>query len=184
MAMAKKRVIGIGKFVQRNNMLKKIGLDTDNCVSWIENEKLTRGYKPRISTRRNFLYANYIVFSEFVHVLSSKNPPVNIREIINFLKRNHIFPIKKKDVDPTKVEDTFNRLKIERRKNNWPAGENDLKIISIYHAAGIDCISSNNIKHFKEPCDYLKISLDFPPIIQQGSRQDVTRMLRDLYRNH
>ena len=74
--------------------------------------------------------------------------------------------------------------KAECKKNNWSAGESDLRVISVYYNAGIDCISTNNLRHFKDPCYYLKISLDFPPIIQPYSKQDVNRMLRNLYKNH
>ncbi|HLD54989.1 MAG TPA: hypothetical protein VJB35_01890 [Candidatus Nanoarchaeia archaeon] len=182
--MAKTKGIEVGKFVQRNNMLKKIGLDTDNCISWIENEKLSPGYKPRIAKRRNFLYTNYVVFSELMHLISNKDLTIKSEEVIGFLKRNHIRPIKKKDVDKIKVEETFNKLKAECKKNNWSAGESDLRVISVYYNAGIDCISTNNLRHFKDPCYYLKISLDFPPIIQPYSKQDVNRMLRNLYKNH
>ena len=180
----KKRVFGVGKFVYRNGIIKKIGLDTSTCFSWIENEIIISGYKPRISKRKNFLYTNYVVFSELMHLLSNKNMNIRKEEVIGFLKRNHIFPIKKKDVDQIKVEETLNKLKNEGRKNNWSAGENDLRIISVYHCAGINCISTNNQKHFKEPCDSLNISLDSPQVTQIGSGQDVKRMLRDLYRNH
>jgi hypothetical protein len=170
--MKKSKWIGIEKFIKRNKMLKKIGIDTDNCLSWIENEKLTPGYRPSISKRKNFLCANYVVFSELMHLLSKKDSNVTKLEVISFLRKNHIFPIKKKDVNQTKVENTLNNLKIERKKNGWSAGDTDLKIISVYDAAGIDCISTDNLKHFKDPCNYLGISLDFPPIIQPGSRQD------------
>src|SRR3989339_64302 len=108
--MAKTKGIEVGKFVQRNNMLKKIGLDTDNCISWIENEKLSPGYKPRIAKRRNFLYTNYVVFSELMHLISNKDLTIKSEEVIGFLKRNHIRPIKKKDVDKIKVEETFNKF--------------------------------------------------------------------------
>lgn len=182
----KKKLMGIGRFVQRNRILRKIGLDTDNCFSWIENEKLTWYYKPNIVKRENFLHINYVVFSELMHLLHKKYPDKNInpKEVFNFLRRNKINPIRKKDVNPINVEETFNRLKTESKNNKWSSGENDLKIISIYHVAGMDCISTNNLKDFQKPCNYLGISLDFPPIIQPGSSQDVNRMLRNLYKNN
>jgi hypothetical protein len=174
----------IGKFVQRNKIIKKIGIDTDNCFSWMEKEKLTRNYKPAISRRENLIHANYIVFGELMNLILQKNPNTKVKEVFSFLRRNHIYPIKKRDVDSIEVEKVFNNLKNERKKKNWTAGDNDLKIISVYYCAGIDCISTNNLKHFKEPCDYLKINIDFPPIIEPGTIPDVSRMLRDLYRNH
>ena len=177
-------MIRIGKFVKRDRILKKIGLDTDNCVSWIENEKLTHRYRPRIARRRNFLYTNYVVFSELMNLLEGKRIDAKKEEVIKFLHRNHIQPIRKKDVDQIKVEEILDKLKKEAKKKNWLAGENDLRIISVYYTAGIDCISTNNRKHFKEPCDYLKISVDFPPIPQPGSIQDINKMLKDLYKNH
>jgi len=181
-----KRFTSIGKIVERNRILRKIGLDTDNCFSWIENEKMTWNYKPNIAKRENFLHVNYVVFSELINLLSKKYPDkdINLKEVFNFLRRNKIRPIKKKDVDSIRVEEIFNRLKIESKNNKWYSGENDLKIISVYYIAGMDCISTNNLKDFKKPCNYLGISLDFPPIIQPGSRQDVSRMLRDLYKNN
>jgi len=161
-------------------------LDTDNCFSWIENENLTWNYKPKIAKKGNFLHINYVVFSELMNLLSQKYPnkDINPKEVFNFLRRNKIKPIKKKDVDLIKVEEIFNKLKTESKNNKWFSGENDLKIISVYYVTGMDCISTNNIKDFQKPCNYLGISLDFPPIIQPGSRQDVNRMLRDLYKNH
>jgi len=181
----RKKFVGIGRFVERNRVLKKIGLDTDNCFSWIENEKLTWNYKPNIARRENLLHVNYIVFSELMNLLYKKHSDKDVdpKEVIGFLRRNNIRPIRKKDVDPLKVEETFNRLNVESKNNKWSSGESDLKIISVYYAAGIDCISTNNIKDFQNPCNYLGISLDFPPIIQPGSRQDVNRMLRNLYKN-
>lgn len=177
-------MIQIGKFVQRKRVIKRIGIDTDNCFSWMDNEKSIPKYKPRIAQRRNFLYTNYVVLSELMNLLSNKNPNVNREEVIKFLNRNHISPIRRDDVNETEVEETLNKLKIERKNKNWLAGDNDLKIISVYHCAKIDCISTNNLKHFREPCDYLGMDIDFPKIIQIGSRQDVNRMLRNLYRNH
>ena len=184
--MKRKKLIGIGRTILRNKIIRKVGLDTDNCFSWIENEKLTWNYKPRIAKRGNLLHVNYVVFSELMNLLSQKYPDKNInpKNVFNFLKRNRIKPIKKKDVDLIKFEEIFNKLKIESKNNKWSSGENDLKIISVYYVAGIDCISTNNIKDFQKPCDYLGIPLDFPPIIQPGSRQDVNRMLRDLYKNY
>lgn len=180
--MGKKKIISVGRFVKRNKPLRKIGIDTDNCFSWMKQEKETWDYKPRIAKRNNFLHANYIVFSELIHLLSKKNPNIelNKKKVFQFLKRNKIRPIKKKDVNQDKVNETLEILKQERAKSKWPSGDNDLKIISIYFVAGIDSISTNNKKDFEKPCDYLGIGIDLPSIIEPFSRQDVNRMLKDL----
>jgi hypothetical protein len=174
------------KFVKRNKIIRKIGLDTDNYFSWIQNEKETWDYKPKIAKRENFLHLNYVVFSELISLLSESNPnlKVNKKEIFDFLKRNKIKPIKKKDVDEDKVNETLNLLKYEKKKRKWKAGENDLKIIAIYFSAGIPCISTNNLQDFKDPCNYLDIDLDVPVIIEPGSGQDVNRMLKNLSKNN
>ena len=186
MGKKKRKLINIGRFVTRNKIIRKVGLDTDNSFSWMENEKLTWNYKPRISKKENFLHMNYVVFSELMNLLFRKCPSekVNPKEIFKFLKRNKIRPIKKKDVDPVKVKEIFDELEIKKKINNWRAGKNDLKIISVYYASGIDCISTNNKKDFQDPCNYLNIDLDVPTIIEQGSMQDTNRMLRNLYKNY
>ncbi len=181
----KKKVIHMERVVARNKILRKIGLDTDNSFSWMENEKGTWGYRPRIAKRGNFLHTNYIVFSELLNLLSKKNPDkeLNKREIFNFLRRNRIKPIKKKDVNQAKVNALFDKLKTERKDNNWKAGDNDLRIISVYCIAGINCISTNNRRDFQDPCNYLNIDLDVPTIIEPGSEQEVNKMLRNFSKN-
>lgn len=183
MGKKEKKIFSFGRIVQRNKIVRKVGLDTDNSFSWMENEKLTWNYKPAIVREGNFLYVNYIVFSELLNVIRKRYPnqKVDYMAVLKFLRRNRIRPIKKKDVDTNRVNETFNLLKNEREKNKWPAEDNDLKIISVYYVAGIDCMSTNNVRHFQGPCNFLGINLDFPPIIEPGSGQDVKRMLRDLY---
>lgn len=167
-----------------NRISKKIGIDTDNCFSWLENEKYTLNYKPKLVRRGNFLHTNYIVFSELIHLLESKNPnlELNKKKVLDFLHKNNIKPIKKKEVDQGKVEKILAELLEQKKKNKWSAGTNDLRIIVVYYIAGMDSISTNNLEDFKEPCKYLNLRLDKIPIIEPGSYQDVNRMLRDIYR--
>ena len=184
MGKKKRKLIRVGRFVTRNKIIRKVGLDTDNSFSWMENEKLTWNYKPRISKKENFLHMNYVVFSELMNLLSRKYPngKINPKEIFKFLRRNKIKPIKKKDVNPVKIKEIFDKLKIEKKTNDWRAGENDLRIISVYCASGIDCISKNNRKDFQDPCNYLNIDLDVPTIIEPGSMQDTNRMLKNYFK--
>ncbi len=183
MPKKRRKLIGLGRAVVRNKIIKKIGLDTDNSFSWMENEKLTWDYKPSVVRKNNVLYSNYVVFSELINLLSRKNPNVqfNKKKIFKFLRKNGINLLKKKEVDPDKVNETFKMLSEERERNKWPSGDNDLRIIAIYHVAGISCISTNNFKDFQGPCKFLNIDLEIPSIIEPGSRQDVAKMWRNIY---
>ncbi len=180
----KRKMISIGRISFRNKIIRKIGLDTDNSFSWMKNEKLTWNYKPSILSKGNFLYVSYIVFSELIGLLQKENPDkeINKKKVFKFLRKNKIKPIRKKEVDQNKVKEIFEILKNERSKNKWSAGDNDLRIISVYSGAGMDCISTNNLKDFREPCRFLNIDLDIPTIIEPGSMQDINRMWKNLYR--
>ena len=57
----KEKIIGFERFVVRNRPIKKVGLDTDNCLAWIENEKYIPNYKPKIAKRGDLLYINFKV---------------------------------------------------------------------------------------------------------------------------
>jgi len=175
-----RKIIGFGKFVVRNKPVRKVGLDTDNCLAWIENEKYLPNYKPKIAKRGDLLYINFKVFGELMGLLTETYVNDNERrsKIFSFLKRNGILKIKKTDVNNLKVQETFENL-----KKKFKGRDNDLIIISIYHTAGINCISTNNIKDFKEPCYYLNISLDDKPVVEIGSIKDVNIMLRQINRN-
>jgi hypothetical protein len=179
----KRKIISIERISLRNKIIRKIGLDTDNSFSWMEHEKLTWNYKPAIVKKGNILHANYIIFSELIGLLSRENPDkeINKKKVITFLKKNRIKPIRKKEVDQGKVNEVLEKLKKERDKNSWSAGDNDLRIISVYSVTGMDCISTNNLKDFREPCRFLNIDLDLPSIIEPGSMQDINRMWRNLY---
>lgn len=119
-------------------------------------------------------------------LLSQHYPNIDDRKdvIFDFLRRNRILGIKPQDVNQQKVQEMFNELKILRQQNKWTAGDNDLEIISINYVAGMDCISTNNTRDFIPPCNHLQLPLEFPPIIQIGSRQDVDRMLKSISKNH
>ena len=180
----KRKIFGIGRFVKRNKPIKKVGIDSDNCLSWMENKKQNRNYKPKIALRGNLLYINYEVFGELMGLLKDEysDEQERVKNIFSFLRRNKIGLIKKKEINLEEVDKIYFQLK-EMRKNfkNKP-GDSDLKIISIFYVAGMDAISTNNIKDFIESCDYLNISLEYPPIIEIGSTQDVMEMLRKLPR--
>lgn len=50
-----KKTFSIRRFSVRNKPVNKVGLDTDNCFSWIENEKSIQSYKPAIAKRGNII---------------------------------------------------------------------------------------------------------------------------------
>ncbi len=43
----------------------------------------------------------------------------------------------------------------------------------------MDCIFSDNYKHFEGPCSFLKIPYERPFEVEIGSEQDVRKMLKD-----
>jgi len=110
--MKKGKVLSIGKFTIRNRPVRKVGLDTDNCFSWMENEKEIWNYKPKIAKRGNLLYINYVVFGELMSLLAKKYPNKIERKnnIFKFLKRNKILGIKPKDVNESSINQIFTQL--------------------------------------------------------------------------
>lgn len=179
---SKIKVISFGRLFAGNKIRRKVGLDTDICFAWMENEEETFNYKPEIAKKMNMLYINYKVFGELMGLLSSKYPFEKERKevIFSFLRRNNIEIIKYNNLNQLEVKRIFDRLKNESQKFKKVAGNSDYWIISIYYVAGIDTISTNNVRDFIEPCNYLNIPLEYPPIIEPGSRQDIIRMLKNI----
>ncbi len=180
----KRKLIGIGRVFVGNKIRRKVGLDTDICLAWMENEKETFNYKPEIAKKGNILYINYKVFGELMGLLSEKYSSEEERRkvIFSFLGRNKIGIIKYNDLNQLEAKKLFDELKSKCNTFKRVASNNDYWIISIYLTAGMDTISTNNTRDFEEPCIYLKIPLEYPPIIEPGSRQDVRRMLRNIPR--
>jgi len=179
----KKKLIHIGRVVIGNKIIKKIGLDTDICLNWING--VYSDHQPNIINKNNKLFISYKVFGEIIgNLIGDKNANQKMLDdirtkIFKFMKEKRISLIKKSYINQNEVNNLFFDLKDQNFKET--PGNSDLRIISIYKIAGMNCIFSNNKKHFEEPCDYVKIHFERPFMIKKGSMQEVNRMLRDLY---
>ena len=148
-------IVGFGKFVVRNKLLRKVGIDTNLVLPWIQNEDYSGKYKPN----------------------ENKNPQEIRKRIFRFLRENKIILLKKKAINLNKLEEVCNKLK-NRFKN---IKESDLLITAIFHCFNVDCIFSADEEHFREPCKFLGINYEKHIEIEIGSEQDVKRMLKDFY---
>ena len=173
-------IVTFSKSIKRYAPLRKVGLDTDICLCWMDEENYT-DYQPKIC-KGSTLFINYKVFSELMGLKRSsfKTEDDTRKEIFDFLRRHKITLLKKSEIDNIKVQQSYEELK--RQNFKGMPGNEDLEIIAIFKAAGIDCIFSNNARHFEEPCNYLKISFERPFMIKVGSNIDVNNMLKRLYR--
>lgn len=178
-------VIKIERVVKRLKPINKVGLDTDICICWMDSESYSN-YQPNITKRGNVLFMNYQGFNELMWYFSKgdhsqKNKERIKRDIFAFLKRNKITLLKRKESNLRKIDEIYSDLNKNKKNFRGCPGDSDLMVVSIYKSHDIDCIFSNNIKHFEEICEYLNISLEKPFMIETGSMKDVKHMLRDLY---
>lgn len=175
------KILGFGKFVIRNKLIRKVGIDTNLIFSWIQNESYFGKHKPHFCNQKDKLFINYKIFGELMGLLleeeKDKNPEEIRKIIFEFLRRNKIALLKKRTINLDKLKETFSRLK-DNFKN---IKESDLLVISIFYCFDIDCIFSADEKHFEEPCRFLGINYERHFEIEMGSEQDVRRMLKNLY---
>ena len=181
----KNKIIGIGRVVIRNKIIRKIGLDTDICFNWI-NEDYSE-HQPNIVNKQNRLFINYKVFGELIgnQIGDDDVDEEGVNEIRNqifkFMRENRINLLKKSELNQNEINKMFLDLKKQNFRGN--PENSDLRIISIYKIAGMDGVFSNNVKHFEEPCNHLNLHFEKPFMIKVGSLQDVKKMLRELYHN-
>ena len=175
--------MSIGRLVIGNRMFRKIGLDTDICFNWINDDYSE--YQPNIASKQNKLFLNYKVFGELMGKIIGDDDDEKVNEIrkqiFEFMGENKITLLKKSRLSQNDINKLFSDLKKQNFKGN--PGNSDLRIISIYKIAGMNGVFSNNVKHFEEPCKYLNLHFERPFMIKKGSTQDVKKMLRDLYPN-
>src|SRR6056297_2048711 len=148
------KALGFGKIATRKSPVRKIGLDTTICLSWFRNQQIEKNHRPRILKRKDVFYINYIVFAELMYQIikdTGKSKEKVRKEIFNFMKRNKINLLKKKNLTDklSQVENITSQLKNQRKKFKGDPEDSDLKIISIYYVSNMDCIFSSNYKHFK-----------------------------------
>ena len=175
-----KKIIGFGKCVIRNKPIRKVGIDTSIIFPWIQNEKYLGEYRPAFCRNGDKLFVSYKIFGELMGLLieeENKSAEDIKRIIFNFLRRNKISLLKKRDINQNELNTTFFNLK-ERFKE---IKESDLLIISIFYCFNIDCIFSTDEEHFEGPCKFLGINYERHFEIETGSEQDVRKMLRNLY---
>ncbi len=157
--MEEAKVAAAGRIIHRDRLLKKVGIDTDVMIALIDDIEQFSMFKPKIFSRNNFLYINYVVFSEligyFIHQGYSKEKA--LQKIFSYLRKNNINILNKKTTNIQKVNQIFEDLKKQRNRLKVEAGNKDLEIISIYKVHNIELIYSRNKFHFKPYCEYVKI---------------------------
>lgn len=178
--MKKKKVLVIERTCINPKIIKKVGLDTDICLSWFKNQKNSRDYKPNFARKGNILYINSKVFAQLLFKIKENKNEAKI-ELGKFLKINNIKCLMKIPENEQKFKENFEKLSQQKFFNN--PEKSDLEIIAIYKAYGIDCIFSGNTRHFEEPCKFLDIAFEKKIVIEEGSERDVARMLRELYKH-
>ncbi len=151
---------------KRENIIRKVGLDTNVFVDMILKEPNCYINNARI-IRRGGLFVNYYVIQEAWGILVhfKKTERKGAGEIIDrFIEKNRVKVIKKKDILEQQVNSYFDLLKKQEsiHKNVEIAGnkDNDLLIISIYKTAGIDCIFTRNTFDFQRACKYFGLDVE------------------------
>lgn len=154
------------RIVRRNKIVRTIGLDTGPFVDMILKDPRCYIHDARI-LQRGGLFVNYHIIREAWGVLVHKKNIEKIRAsriIDEFIERNNIRVIKSSDVEQGKVNVYFDSLKKQENiyKNFEIAGnkDSDLRIISIYKAAGVDCIFTRNSSDFQRACLYVRIEVE------------------------
>jgi predicted nucleic-acid-binding protein len=172
-------VMGFGRFIVRNKPVRKVGIDTNLILPWIQNEDYSGRYKPNFCNKENKLFINYKIFGELMGLLinENKNPQEIRKRIFRFLRENKIVLLKKKAINLKELEKVYNDLKNKFKDIK----ESDLLITAIFYCFNIDCIFSADEEHFREPCSFLGINYEKHIEIEIGSEQDVKRMLKDIY---
>jgi|SRR3989344_1669385 len=162
--MEKQIKIGaVAKVIHKNRLIRRVGLDSDVIISLIDDSKQFSLFKPKIYNRRNLLFINYRVFSELLgHFIYNKKLKKDqaVNKIFDYIRKNNIYLLKKKDTDMKKVSDTITILKKQRETLDNNAGDKDLEIISVYKFHDIDLIFSRNSDDFEPFCKYLGIAFE------------------------
>ena len=111
----KNKIIGIGRVVIRNKIIRKIGLDTDICFNWI-NEDYSE-HQPNIVNKQNRLFINYKVFGELIgnQIGDDDVDEEGVNEIRNqifkFMRENRINLLKKSELNQNEINKMFLDLK-------------------------------------------------------------------------
>lgn len=171
------KIIGFERIVNRNRIVRRIGLDTNIVIALVEDKETYSSYKPRIFKRINSVWINHIVYSEVIGVLINHgHSEEEARDKLkDFLRVNNIRVLAKKRLDWERFNSVFESLKRQREISKINADDKDLMIISIYKSEGIDCIVSINFFHFEQFCNYLGLAFEKP-------LDNVDKMLRNIFK--
>jgi predicted nucleic acid-binding protein len=177
----KKRLFGIGKIVKRKVSVNKVILDTNICESWMSREYLD--YQPKICKRERFLFITQKIFGELLGIRKGrKGLKPALKEIQLFLKKKNIKIIKDSEIDTPKRDEIYTKLKKQKFKGK--PDNPDLLIIATAKVFGVNMIFTNNLKHFEEGCNYLRIMCEKPFLIKKGSHRETMMMLRSFNKRY
>lgn len=154
------------RFMNRNIIVRKVGLDTSVFVDMILKEPEFYIHDAKI-IKRGGLYVNYYIIQEAWGILVHEKK-IDKKEagsfIDRFIEKSRIKVIRKEDISEKRVNSYFELLKKQEEiyRNVEIAGNknSDLLIISIYKTADIDCIFTRNSFDFQRACKYLGLDTE------------------------
>lgn len=155
--------VGIKKFIVRDRIIRKVGLDTGVLVALADNDLLCLS-KPRIFIKKGMCFVYQLVVNETINILIKRGYAGEeaISKTLDYLKENNITIIKEDYIDQKKRNFVYNDLKRQRNKIKvMPKPEDsDLDILASYKIANIGCIFTTNYKHFIELGKYLNMIIE------------------------